>query len=92
MPPFSRNPHDEMRQAVVATGVSTYLNKTGRHRYEAREKGREKNAAGREEREGDECRASKTPDHMQIRGTDAARNVRARIIPDRFFCWTRDLN
>jgi len=29
---------------------------------------------------------------MQIRGTDAARNVRARIIPDRFFCWTRDLN
>lgn len=45
-----------------------------------------------EEREGDECRASKTPDHMQIRGTDATRNVRARIIPDRFFCRTRDPN
>jgi len=93
VPPFSRNPHDEMRQAVVATGVSTVLKQDGEAPIRGERKRKGKKCSGeREEREGDECRASKTPDHMQIRGTDAARNVRARIIPDRFFCWTRDLN
>lgn len=77
------------RRAVAVTGVSTVLKQDGEApiRGEGKRKGK-KYCGG----EGGECRASKTPDHMQIRGTDATRNVRAGIIPDRFFCRTRDLN
>lgn len=52
--PSSRNPRNEA-SGHAAIGVSTYLNKTERHRYERKRKGKKKNSsrAGRK----NECRA-----------------------------------